>query len=186
MQSRAHEDYPPKDGYENSRQLNVVARAILIYPDMVNLWKEIGYHEICSDVNELVMQGALLILFPPNPPVDWERPIAEVVVKRLDQFSNLGFKLTHTVMEEALHLFEHKLDEIGEILIESFQIVHKTSKSAISRSCLIQAIKPERNHKKTDLLEFLISRIDQPEKALKNGLEYYKVGFKYDNSSIKE
>ncbi|CAB5094759.1 unnamed protein product [Rhizophagus irregularis] len=26
-----------------------------------------GYHEICNDVNELVMQGALLILFPPTP-----------------------------------------------------------------------------------------------------------------------
>src|SRR4051795_11429800 len=44
MQSRAHEEYPPKDGRENSRQLNVVARAILIYPDLVILWKEIGYH----------------------------------------------------------------------------------------------------------------------------------------------
>ncbi|GES79610.1 hypothetical protein GLOIN_2v1595045 [Rhizophagus clarus] len=36
MQARAHEEYPPKDGYENSRQLNVVARAILIHPDLVH------------------------------------------------------------------------------------------------------------------------------------------------------
>src|SRR5438128_1846511 len=42
IQARAHEEYPPKDGYENSRQLNVVARAILIHSDLVNLWKRIG------------------------------------------------------------------------------------------------------------------------------------------------
>jgi hypothetical protein len=46
MQARAHEEYPPKDGYENSRQLNVVARAILIYPDLVLVWEEISYYEI--------------------------------------------------------------------------------------------------------------------------------------------
>jgi hypothetical protein len=68
MQARAIEEYPSKDGYENNRQLTaVVARSILIYPDLVILWKEIGYYEICSDVNELVMQGALLILFPLTP-----------------------------------------------------------------------------------------------------------------------
>ncbi|RIA82931.1 hypothetical protein C1645_834589 [Glomus cerebriforme] len=55
MQARAHEEYPPKDGYENSRQLNVVARAILIHPDLVIMWKDIGYYEICNDVNEFVI-----------------------------------------------------------------------------------------------------------------------------------
>ncbi|CAB5378089.1 hypothetical protein RhiirA5_424872 [Rhizophagus irregularis] len=187
MQSRAHEEYPPKDGYENSRQLNVIARAILIYPDLVTLWKEIGYYEICSDVNDLVMQGALLILFPPTPPADWERPDTKIVVKRLKQLINLGFKLTASVMEEALHLFEHKLNEIGDVLLESFQIIHKKkSKSAIASLCLIQAIKPERSHRKTDLLEFLNDRIDQPEKAMKNALECYKVGFRYNTFSIKK
>ena len=125
------------------------------------------------------MQGALLILFPPTPP-DWECPDAEVVVKRLKQLINLGFRLNTTVMEEAFHLFEHRLNEIGDILIEAFRMIHEKSKSAITRSCL-QAIKPERNHKKTDLLEFLNDRIEQPEKAMKSALEYYKVGLKYVN-----
>jgi hypothetical protein len=185
MQARAHEEYPPKDGFENSRQLNVVARAILIQSDLVILWKKIGYHEICSDVNELVMQGALLILFPPTPPPDWECPDAEIVVNRLRQLINLGFSLNNTVMEEALHLFEHRLNEIGDILIEAFGKIDGKLKTAIAQSCLIQAIKPERNHKKTDLLEFLNDRIDQPEKAMKSALEYHKVGFKHNPNSIK-
>ncbi|PKY27152.1 hypothetical protein RhiirB3_529030 [Rhizophagus irregularis] len=34
-------------------QLNVIARGIFIVPDLVNLWKQIGYYEICNDVNDL-------------------------------------------------------------------------------------------------------------------------------------
>jgi hypothetical protein len=70
MQTRAYEEYPPKDGYENSRQLNVVARAILIHPDLVHMWKKISYYEISDDVDEPVMQGVLLILFIPTPSND--------------------------------------------------------------------------------------------------------------------
>jgi hypothetical protein len=61
-------------------------------------------------------------------------------------------------MEEAFHLFEHRLSEIGDILMSAFQVIRKESKSAISTSCL-KAIEPERSHKKTNLLEFLIDRI---------------------------
>ncbi|EXX55868.1 uncharacterized protein OCT59_010611 [Rhizophagus irregularis] len=186
MQARAHEDYPPKDGYENSRQLNVVARAILIHPDLINLWKEIGYHRICSDVNDLVMQGAFLILFPPTPPTNWIIPDIDSVVTRLRQLLAVGFQLTETVMEAAFQLFEHRLDEIGDLLMDSFQNIRKEPKSVIACSCLIQTAKPERKHKKFDLLEFLIKYIDdQPEKAWEKALKHYNVGFKYDIDSIK-
>ncbi|GBC08964.1 hypothetical protein RclHR1_08500009 [Rhizophagus clarus] len=185
MQARAHEDYPPKDGYENSRQLNVVARAILIHPDLVNLWKKIGYHEICSDVNELVMQGALLTLFPPTPPTNWIIPDVNSVVNRLRQLLDLGFQLTGIVMEEAFHLFEHRLNEIGDLLLSSFREIRRESKSTIASSCLIQTMKPERNHRKFDLLEFLINRVDQPEVALESALDHYNVTFKFDVNSLR-
>ncbi|GES79593.1 hypothetical protein GLOIN_2v1595045 [Rhizophagus clarus] len=60
MQARAHEECSTKGCYENSRQLNVVAKAIFIHPDLILTWKEISYY-----VNELVIPGALLIFFPP-------------------------------------------------------------------------------------------------------------------------
>ncbi|UZO22448.1 uncharacterized protein OCT59_014811 [Rhizophagus irregularis] len=65
--------YPSKDGFENNRQLNVIARGILIRPDLVNLWKQISYYEIwiSNNVNDLDMQGELLILFPPR--TDWSK-----------------------------------------------------------------------------------------------------------------
>jgi hypothetical protein len=185
IQARAHEEYPSKDGYENSRQLNVIARAILIHPDLVNLWKRIGYHEICVDVNELVMQGALLILFPPTPSNDWESPGVNIVVARLRQLIELGFQLTDLVMEEAFHLFENRLNEVGIILMNAFQVIRNKSKPEIACSCLIRAIRPERNHRKIDVLEFLMSNIEQPEIALEAALEAYKVGFQLDVNSIK-
>ena len=39
--------------------------------ELGQLWKRIGYYEIGTDINELVMQGALLILFPPTSSNDW-------------------------------------------------------------------------------------------------------------------
>ncbi|CAI2188970.1 10060_t:CDS:2, partial [Funneliformis geosporum] len=64
----------------NSRQLNVVARAILIQPDLVNLWKEIGYYEICCDFNEYVMPRVFYMLFPSNTPNDWKYPDENAIV----------------------------------------------------------------------------------------------------------
>ncbi|CAB4493283.1 unnamed protein product [Rhizophagus irregularis] len=71
----ATENYPSRDGYENNRQVNLISRAILIHPDLVILWKKIGYNEICSDFNELVVEGTLLVCFPPSPPNNWKTPL---------------------------------------------------------------------------------------------------------------
>ncbi len=88
-------------------------------------------------------------------------------------------------MEETFHLFEHRLNEIGDLLMDSFQIICKESKSNIAYTCFIQKIKPERNFKRTNLLEFLIERVCQPEKALKDALDHYKVGFRFNATTIK-
>jgi hypothetical protein len=90
QEERSREAYPRKDGFENSRQLNVISRAIIIYPELVNAWKKIGYN-ICNDINDLVIGGLLLILFPPNPPAGWERPDKDTIVERLRVFTRLGF-----------------------------------------------------------------------------------------------
>ncbi|GES73899.1 hypothetical protein GLOIN_2v1486262 [Rhizophagus clarus] len=186
MQTYSHEEYPSRDGYENYQQLNDVSRAILIHPDLVNMWKTVGYHEICSDFNELVIQGALSNLFPRDQPDDWVRPDTNDIIKCLKQLIKVGFELSYAVIEEILYSFEHRLNDIGNLLMDSFQEIRNESKSVIASSCLIEAIKPERNHRKFVLLEFLNKYIvEQPEKAWDNALKYYNVGFKYDNSSIK-
>ena len=122
---------------------------------MVNIWKNIGYYEICSDVNELVLQGTLLILFPPTPPNNWERPDVNAVVDRLKQFIDLGFQLTNSVIIGIFRLFENRLNEIGEILMHSFQQIRKESRSIIVNSCLSNISNFETNH---NLFKFLSNK----------------------------
>ena len=63
MQILNRKEYPANDGFENNKQLNIIARAILIHPEIVEFWNQIGYYDICKDVNNLVLQGSSLILF---------------------------------------------------------------------------------------------------------------------------
>ena len=173
-QQSAPEEYPSKDGFENNRQLNVIARGILIHPDLVNLWKKIGYHEICNDVNDLVMQGALLILFPPTPAADWTCPSTEMVISRLAELISLGFKLQDNVIIDALHMFEHRLDDIGNILWDAFLAIRSNENSySLSLKFFREAFKPERNLKKEDLLNFLVSKFDFHEQVIKQVIKQY-------------
>ncbi|RIB08340.1 hypothetical protein C2G38_2211906 [Gigaspora rosea] len=81
QESITPEEYPPNDGHENLRQLITIARSMIICKEIVNLWKEIGYYEICNDVNDLVMQGALLIMFPRNHHQDGPCPTLKLLTR---------------------------------------------------------------------------------------------------------
>ncbi|CAG8564419.1 11470_t:CDS:1, partial [Diversispora eburnea] len=177
-QALAREDYPAPDGHENNRQLNVIARAILIYPPLVKSWKDIGYIEICTDVNDLVLQGALLIFFPPSPPSNYCLPTVEVVINRLNELIDLGFQLSTTVMADAFHIFEIKLDKIGDILITAFHQVCNKSRSDIASLCLREIVKPVKNLKKMNVMQFLIKHIEKTNQmeVIKEILEHYNVG----------
>jgi hypothetical protein len=136
--------------------------------DLVNLWKQIGYHEICDDVNDLVMQGALLILFPPTPALDWFCPTSDTVISRLSELIYLGFKLQDNVIIDALHMFENRLDEIGNILWDAFIIIRNSEHLySLALKFFREAFKPERNLKKDDLLNFLKSKFDFHEQVVK-------------------
>src|SRR5438874_10040588 len=96
------------------------------------MWKEIGYHDICRDVNDLVIQGCILRLFPLNPPVDWHVPTKRKIVNELNHLINIGFKLTKSAMVNILYLYENKLDIIGDsVLLESFHEVRREPKNVI-------------------------------------------------------
>ncbi|RIB08415.1 hypothetical protein C2G38_352933 [Gigaspora rosea] len=152
------EDYPPKDGYENNRQLNVIACAILIYEDLVHLWKIIGYYGICEDTNDLVIQGALLILFLPTPSTEWKKPNVKDINKSLIELINLGFQLNYNVIADVFHLFEHRLDDIGNTLVESFLHVKQESLDTFLYHCIVETLKPERTYK-MDVWDFIFSLI---------------------------
>ncbi|CAG8564684.1 12231_t:CDS:1 [Funneliformis mosseae] len=139
-------EYPPKDDFENNRQLNVIARAILLDESLVQLWN-------------LVISGALLILFPPSPPPGWLCPTADDVKFRLTKLIELGFKLDDNSIVDALQMFENKLDIYGDI----FWNVFTTIRSGESNFSLLfglfkEAFEPSRGLKTSLFLNFLKSR----------------------------
>lgn len=171
-------EYPSKDGFENLKQMNVIARAILIHLPLVQLWKDQGYTEICHELNELVMQGALLILFPPTTPSDWKIPNIQNVVERLQELKGIGFQLTDAVIGDALFLFENRLKEFGDIFMEAFQKVRGESKNILARRCFYEITKRERQIKSTSLLDFLFQHIDQDQKqqCVEHAMLHHGVG----------
>ncbi|CAI2177979.1 2670_t:CDS:2 [Funneliformis geosporum] len=162
------------------------SRAILIHPDLVILWKQIGYVEICEDVNDLVLQGALLILFPPTPPHDWICPSVSDVIKRLKDLIELGFELKYSVIVDALHMFEDRLDVIGDLLWNVFCAFRSDEPMKCAYKFFQEALKPERNLKKDHLLNFLKSKFDYHEQIIKKIVVKYFEDEKIDNMESRK
>ncbi|CAG8568111.1 10182_t:CDS:1 [Scutellospora calospora] len=168
------EEYPSKYGHKNKRQLNVIARVVLICKDIVPLWKEIGYYEICHDVNDLVMQGALLIIFPPTPSSGWLKPDIKIINARLTELIELGFQLTYHVIIEIFLGFESRLEQIGIILIESFADIKHESRVNFLRKCLIETFNPKLKFKNQNILNFFYKYLpDSSDIEFNRAFEFY-------------
>ncbi|PKK75043.1 hypothetical protein RhiirC2_774110 [Rhizophagus irregularis] len=133
------------------------------------------------------MQGALLILFPPTPASDWSCPSIEMVISRLAELINLGFSLKDNVIIDALHMFEHRLDEIGDILWDAFLAIRSGENVySLALKFFREAFKPERNLKKDDLLNFLKSKFDYHEQVIKQVVKQYFIDKKNDRYHFKK
>ncbi|GES91753.1 hypothetical protein GLOIN_2v1793189 [Rhizophagus clarus] len=120
--SSKHE-HPRSDGYENIHQLNILAHVIVLYPDLVKLWKQIGYHEICKDTNCLVIRGVYSLSFPHNTdPHNRVRPDENAIFERLKTFIDLGFKLDYKAMRAVIYLFRDRISEVDQIVFKSFSL----------------------------------------------------------------
>ncbi|CAG8475451.1 8400_t:CDS:1 [Paraglomus brasilianum] len=159
------DDYPPTDGYENVRQLNDIARAILLHPKLVNFWKESGYYEIVDDMNDLVM-GSVLSNF---------NSTLGHFIRELKTLQSVGFRPTNEMMGDALIFFEHRLKDI-EVLIDAFVIGRGLNRNTILSICLRELLNPDRNLEQYNLLEFILNRIDNPEEIAYRTLQSYNIG----------
>lgn len=123
------EEYPSRDGYENNRQMNVIARAILLEHELINAWKEIGYYNIISDTNDLVIQGQFLICYPPNSD---NLSNYDTVYERINTLCNLGYKINIQILYEILHLFESRISLVGDDILKiSSKMINTTEESII-------------------------------------------------------
>ncbi|CAG8437718.1 8305_t:CDS:1, partial [Scutellospora calospora] len=141
--------YPSFDGFENNKQLNVIARSILLNLKLVNLWKSIGYHDICNHVNSLVMQGAMLILFPPHVGFKLDK---EILDKRLKELVNIGFVLDNKTILDIFKLYKHRLNEVGDVFLNSFIEISNMEKQKFISSLLIDSMGMEGNQEIFDFI----------------------------------
>ncbi|CAG8790687.1 43535_t:CDS:2, partial [Gigaspora margarita] len=94
------------------------------------------------DVNDLVLQGALLILFPPAQPSGWIKHNAKVVKARLIELIDLDFQLNNSIIIDIFHFFESRLDDIVKILVKSFKEIKQEPQDHFLRRCLNETLNP--------------------------------------------
>ncbi|RIA79566.1 hypothetical protein C1645_845495 [Glomus cerebriforme] len=128
--------YPSWDGYENNKHIHLLSRAVLIYPDIVKCWKQIGYHEVCRDLNDIVIKGMFMMLFPMTPPANWVRPTPEFLAEKLKELIDIGFELNDDVIKSSIKIFKPKFDVMGETMIDSFVIIRGEHATEIAISAL--------------------------------------------------
>lgn len=142
------EQFPSQDGYENKLEINLISRAILIHPELVTLWKKIGYNEVCSDMNGLVVKGFFVVCFPPNPIKTWVCPSSDTVAGKLQKLINLGFQLTDNIIEDLIKMFKSQMKTIGESLLNSFFKIRGNSIPPIVETTLIEIRKTKKKRRK--------------------------------------
>jgi len=87
---------------------------------------------------------------------------------------------------DALHMFEHRLDDIGNILWDAFLAI-RSSENVYSPALKFfrEAFKPERNLKKDDLLNFLKSKFDYHEQVVKQVVKQYFIEEKMSDITLR-
>ncbi|CAG8600368.1 3915_t:CDS:1 [Paraglomus brasilianum] len=164
-----YEDELSQNGYATASELRIVAKAIITYPNLLKVWRKIGYHEITEDLENPVVQLTLLNLYSTGV------PSVQTVVEKLRNLQSIGFSLTDTLVGNAILLFKGRLVDVGESLIESFSIARELSKGDILDICLIELLNPIRNFEQYDALDYIINSINNPEKQILSAFEKYSI-----------
>ncbi|RIB21098.1 kinase-like domain-containing protein [Gigaspora rosea] len=161
--------YPAEDGYENHEELRIIARAILICNNLINDWKEIGYHDIVYDINDLVIEEAFHMLFPSGQTTSYIMPSEERITQILQQLLGFGFKLTYSVIFDLIQFFEPKLNDIGERIFNFFILIQENDprnlystqelRKDFFTKIVIEAIKPKSNFKNIESLKVIYKSI---------------------------
>ncbi|CAG8718603.1 14679_t:CDS:1 [Cetraspora pellucida] len=94
-------------------------------------------------------------------------PTVKEIIDRLQELLNLGFNPTNEVILDILQLFENRLNHIGERIIHSFISIRRNeTHDEFYRKIVGEAIKSERNLKKTEVLNFLDKMIGNKSKFI--------------------
>ncbi|CAG8542302.1 1036_t:CDS:1, partial [Paraglomus occultum] len=128
-----------------------------------------GYHKITDDLENSVVQLALLDLY------STEVPPVRTVAETLSNLQSIGFPLTDIVIGNVILLFKWRLADVGDSLIEGFSTARELSKTDIREMCLIQMLNPARTLEQYDALNYIINSVNNPEQQILSAFEKYKI-----------
>ncbi|RIA88717.1 hypothetical protein C1645_806646 [Glomus cerebriforme] len=109
--------------YEGINQLQIIGRTIAMHPELVNWWKQLGYHEICHELNNFVMVGIFSILFPPTLSRPSDCPNEFEVCRRVRLLTDLGFVLHNHTVRDIVFILSIKLPIISDVLFKAFELI---------------------------------------------------------------
>ncbi|CAG8745092.1 21233_t:CDS:2, partial [Cetraspora pellucida] len=116
--------------------------------------------------------------------IEWVRPDVKAITERLMELVELKFQLNYNVIIKILYLFEDRLEDIGETLMESFMYIKQDTRENFSDLCLIESLKPHHNSNKYQVWDFLYVFVqNNPEIAFNKVLNHY---LKKNENLIKE
>ncbi|CAG8727019.1 10426_t:CDS:1, partial [Cetraspora pellucida] len=68
--------------------------------------------------------------FPTCTTSGWTKPDVKTVKTQLTELIDLGFQLNYSIIIDIFHLFEHRLSDIGKILINSFTVLKQETQDS--------------------------------------------------------
>jgi len=127
-------------GFSDGETSEELAAAIYAHPELVDVWKNAGYSEICNDLNEFVMHIALEDIFQ-------NRQFNEsFAIEKLRGLTDIGFQLTDAVIADALCTFDDEVEFLGESLITFVGRFIQQDEKSISKRVFYELIKSGRTH----------------------------------------
>ncbi|CAG8718334.1 7800_t:CDS:2, partial [Gigaspora rosea] len=119
-------EFPATDCYENQKQMNIIAQAILLDHEFVNTCRKVGYTNIVAHTNDLVVQGQFLIYFSTAGTVS---DTYEFVYEKMKNILEIGYHITDRALVEVLYTLGTRR---GDVILRVSSTLIKCSESLTS------------------------------------------------------
>ncbi|CAG8475432.1 4491_t:CDS:2 [Scutellospora calospora] len=116
--------------------------------------------ETAQYINDLVLQGAILILLPPVQTIRWTIPDKKVAIERFQELIDLGFQLNYKIILNIFQLFEPRLNNVE---------IKKEKQEDLLCKCLKEMMNPTYKPNNTIVQEFIYTNLARtPDKKFAN------------------
>ncbi|RIB07868.1 hypothetical protein C2G38_2213213 [Gigaspora rosea] len=127
-------EFPATDCYENQKQMNIIAQAILLDHEFVNTCRKVGYTNIVAHTNDLVVQGQFLIYFSTAGTVS---DTYEFVYEKMKNILEIGYHITDRALVEVLYTLGTRR---GDVILRVSSTLIKCSEVELSKRFMFSGI----------------------------------------------